>query len=307
MFNFNGPVLQGHISRAMDFDSQGHVWIGTTEGKLIRYNGEALVFDSTNSPLPGGDSIWAICVDHADCIWLGTSNGLFKYDGHTFTHYHTGNSDLAYNTIWSIAVDKDNVLWLASSAFQEGGLTRYDGERFRLYNPGNSILPDPFVVDVIVDDKNVVWAAVSNKGVVKIDGENWTYYDGEAMGVSIYQMGNLAFGPECNLVFNIDYAASSAIHHDSPHIVKYNGTQWEVESMDYPGNGGGGFASQVEVDQEGNIWALSWNPARPVMAFNGEAWVWPENQIAFQHPFSIAVSPENQVWISTESGFFWID
>ncbi len=67
--------------RTITNDRDGNLWIGTVKDGLVRYSvrdSSYHIFDEIlnyNNP-----SIYSICTDPVDHLWVGTNNGLFKYD-----------------------------------------------------------------------------------------------------------------------------------------------------------------------------------------------------------------------------------
>ena len=68
-------------AQALCVDGADNVWIGTIGKGLIRYNTNTSVFTMFNDILKFNvSSIYSICTDNENNLWLGTDNGLFKYN-----------------------------------------------------------------------------------------------------------------------------------------------------------------------------------------------------------------------------------
>lgn len=62
-------------------DGKNNVWIGTIGNGLIRYNVKTATFTSYNEFMKHNVfSIFSICQDEGEYLWLGTDNGLIRYD-----------------------------------------------------------------------------------------------------------------------------------------------------------------------------------------------------------------------------------
>ncbi len=115
-----GVKIHGYIGKNVVFDSKGNLWIGLSNGGVVKYDGQNFqVFDTTNSKLPS-DRVQAIAVDQNDNVWVGTSpdyykhkhGGLAEYNGQSWAVYDTSNSGLTSNNVDAIAVDNNNHVWV---------------------------------------------------------------------------------------------------------------------------------------------------------------------------------------------------
>ncbi|TDN98412.1 two-component regulator propeller domain-containing protein [Sunxiuqinia elliptica] len=62
-------------------DANENLWIGTVGKGLIRYNTQTEKFTTFDEILKFNVStIYSICLDNENSLWMGTDNGLFKYD-----------------------------------------------------------------------------------------------------------------------------------------------------------------------------------------------------------------------------------
>lgn len=98
-------------------DREGRVWAGTWGGGLSRFDGQAWATFTVSDGLPA-NHVFALEVDAAGTLWVGTSRGLAKREGDGFTVFgvHDG---LISDAVFSIGFEGDSALWVGSY----GGLT----------------------------------------------------------------------------------------------------------------------------------------------------------------------------------------
>jgi ligand-binding sensor domain-containing protein len=65
------------------------------------------------------NEVYALCIDGAGSLWIGTRNGLNRYDAQnnrfeTFLHDSADENSLAANEIFSLAKDSDGNLWIGA-------------------------------------------------------------------------------------------------------------------------------------------------------------------------------------------------
>jgi signal transduction histidine kinase/ligand-binding sensor domain-containing protein len=137
---------------------QGKIlWLGTQGGGLIRYNtitGDTIRyrFNPKIESSLRNDTIYSMCLDHNDDLWVGTYVGLDKMDKQTggFKHIGLENPKVdAQNTVICIRENQDSNLWVG---------TGYGLYRINTVN-GNKIriLKNAYVGTIFIDAKNQVW------------------------------------------------------------------------------------------------------------------------------------------------------
>lgn len=161
-------------------DAEGHLWIGTAEAGLHRFEAETQSFlrfpvspDSSN----GTSHVFINDIFQASdgTIWIGTDGGLDAFSAGTFTHYkydESGQGALRSPIVTDILEGKDRTLWIATHA----GLYALD--------PGTNTLHLHPVTDsdrqedrqlntLHLDQSGQLWIG-SNGGLVKMEPSTGT-------------------------------------------------------------------------------------------------------------------------------------
>lgn len=79
---------EGTLSRVWSItnDIDGHLWIGTIDAGLWKYDGKTLTNYTKKDGLTS-DSISTLFYDNSGNLWIGTDNGVTIYDGKIFTAF----------------------------------------------------------------------------------------------------------------------------------------------------------------------------------------------------------------------------
>ncbi|WP_158277497.1 hybrid sensor histidine kinase/response regulator [Opitutus sp. ER46] len=116
--------------RTIAQDRDGFMWFGTRLSGLVRYDGyELKVFehDIANPRSLNHQVIWALLVDRAGDLWVGTAGGLARYDRKTdsfirFRNEPSRPDSLSNDAVISLFEDAAGRLWVGT----RGGLCRMD-------------------------------------------------------------------------------------------------------------------------------------------------------------------------------------
>ncbi len=155
-------------------DSQGFIWIGTTNG-LNRYDGyefKIFINDKNDPESIVGNGINKIIEDQKGRLWIGTENGLDMYDREreVFVHYQNDPKDgnaLADNKVYDLFLDKisksNTKLWIGT----RNGLNCFIVERdtFIHYPEGENFLSHYNVKSIDQDREGNLWIATFGGGV----------------------------------------------------------------------------------------------------------------------------------------------
>lgn len=140
--NYRIPL--NNFIRAIEFEKDGHVWLGSTSG-LALYEPKRnfwKVFDEKNSNL-SSNKISSILVAKNGEVWVGTFDGLNHLDRKkgTFVTY-SERDGLSNSIIYKILEDDAGSLWLSTNK----GISRFDPvkKRFKNYSYHNGVSKRPF-------------------------------------------------------------------------------------------------------------------------------------------------------------------
>jgi len=165
--------------RAIAQDRQGFIWLGTWLGGLNRYDGytfKVYKHDDQDDSSLGCDSIWALYVDRAGNLWVGTNEGIDRYDQDTdsFVHYRDRADDLTGLSRYqarSLVEDESGTLWAATS----DGLSRFDRASSRFFTlRHNQNDPNSFgstnLRSICLDaTTGLLWVGIWHEGVTVLD------------------------------------------------------------------------------------------------------------------------------------------
>lgn len=141
-------------------DSFGRIWMGTSSGIFIYWNGRIEPFQNKGQPFTY--NIQKIIETKDSSIWIGTQyNGIFKLRNDTIFKIYNVDNFLHSNNCNDLHEDHKGNLWIASN---KGLQVKKNGlDQFQAYNIHDG-LPSNEVFSVIVDEETV-WAGTS-KGAV---------------------------------------------------------------------------------------------------------------------------------------------
>lgn len=175
----NPNSLSNNNIRALCFDKDGDLWIGTQGGGLDRLDTKTEHFthypnDPKNAKSISNNDIWAIAEDREGNLWIGTWGGglnkMNKKNGE-FVHYihDSRRNSVCEDIIRRIKEDKHGNLWIGT---QSGGVSRLNPKTNQFTNFINkpsdpSSLANNENYSIEIDDQNdEVW--ISTKGGVNI-------------------------------------------------------------------------------------------------------------------------------------------
>jgi ligand-binding sensor domain-containing protein/signal transduction histidine kinase/DNA-binding response OmpR family regulator len=152
-----GDLPDNFIMAALK-DSEGNLWLGSSERDVIRYTPKNKRFQVMNS-IKSVASIRCFYEDSKKRIWIGTNNGLFTYDLKTdkFKSITSETSNLPDNVILSVLEDQKGNLWIGT--FGQGiAILNPDLKLIRNINTYNGFCSNA-IYHLFKDSKNKIWVA----------------------------------------------------------------------------------------------------------------------------------------------------
>lgn len=168
---------------SVSVDARGHVWIGTAEYGVCRFDGKSQqwYFETRLSTTPsGGESgVRAVFQDRKGDYWISNTRNRFSPasgppkpgllpilahpglpeadtdDGENFGYFH------------SVDEDADGNLWFACGSL---GILKYDGEKVTPYPLG----ADGYARAVLVDQSGTVWGGTWKSGLYRLQGDSFS-------------------------------------------------------------------------------------------------------------------------------------
>ncbi len=144
-------------------DLYGHIWIGTGQNYLYRYDSKKISHYDTSNGL-ADLNIYSLCADSKGNLWVGTfSEGLFKgYNGNFQEYELEGVTERYPFTIYSIIEGRKGHIWVGSSE----GLFQLKEGVLHTYTPAQG-LSSPVIFDIKEDSDGNIWVG-TRSGVCRI-------------------------------------------------------------------------------------------------------------------------------------------
>ena len=162
------------VIRSLLQDRRGHLWIGTRDYGVSRFDGQYF----THFTGQAGVTIAPLDMveDKKGRIWMGSRGGLTGYDGSSFIQYQESDG-LNDNYIRFLTTDSKDNLWIGTQAnglshfqpnedVQGGYFTQYTAEVGLSHRRVNTVMEDK---------EGIIWLGTNN-GLNRFDGEKFTHY-----------------------------------------------------------------------------------------------------------------------------------
>lgn len=266
---------------ALDFDTEGSVWITTSKAGLIRLNDRGITtFSETNGLSLNLINIITEGPDKK--IYIGTDGGAIDIMNGNNVEHLTLNHSHKNMSIRDICFDKSGTLWIGSY----NGVLKKQGKQEKLFNTSNG-LPVQDVRRVLEDHEGNLWFATRSGGAIKFKNDKVLgVYDRKSGLQSNYILaieedpwGNIYLGTNGGGLSRIDtndQITSFHIGTDDSGLLIFNlhidsnGTTWLVTNVGlYHFNGrefkklefevpikGGSYFDWIE-DTFGNVWVTT--------------------------------------------------
>lgn len=190
------PLLNEVNITALTFDSDGQLWVGTSEGLFVLRESKGSFTLSGQVDIGNGNRLALVngIIQNAENdYWISTYGfGLIRLINDSLTHYNLESGFFTDNLL-TIFKDSDSNLWIGT---QDAGVIKYDGNEF--ISLVNTIsFPDPSVWAIAQDNEGVMYFGTSDKGLCRFDGKKLQTYD-------------MMFGSFSNRVRSLHWASSSS-------------------------------------------------------------------------------------------------
>lgn len=182
-----GLKLGDYVGNQIREDQTGQLWVGTANGKLLRFNpatGQFRVFSYEHLLPRNGSTIetHALHFDPTGTLWIGTQAGLVRASkpltNPLFSIYKNSpaNRQSLSNDFVSSVVNDPNepnrYLWVSTKG---GGLERFDKltGQFRHFTEAQG-LPNKVVYGILIDDFKNLWMS-TNRGLAQFNPKTFTF------------------------------------------------------------------------------------------------------------------------------------
>ncbi len=166
---FSIPEGGAELTVATMLARDGKVWLGTTAGLFVYYQGSIFV-----SPLPSGKSgavdIVSLALGQDDDLWVASGYGVYQLASNGIRQITT-ESGLADNNVHSVFVDREGLAWMG----HDYGLSKLVPGPFRGYDSSNGMHHD-FVRAIAEDERHRLWLGTrQGVQVVPKTDEGWDF------------------------------------------------------------------------------------------------------------------------------------
>ncbi|MDQ1474404.1 MAG: hypothetical protein QOJ99_5884, partial [Bryobacterales bacterium] len=145
--------------------SDGYLWIGTSGG-LVRFDGvRFVVFDRSNTPALGDDSILSLCPARDGSLWIGTEGGGLARMRAGKVETFGSAEGLTNPFVRSIMEDHAGRLWIGT----DRGFFRMEGHAMRRFD-GRDSAPIVAAYAIYQDHEERLWIGTS-AGLYRMQGE----------------------------------------------------------------------------------------------------------------------------------------
>ena len=324
IFNLDGKFirsLEGEKSQiksnAIQFinalfnDDVGHIWIGTVENGLLKYdpvnnNYEHFKFNEFDANSILSNTIETIYQDSQRNIWIGTDKGLliYKQEDDYFQRYqHTPSNpySLSNDFVITFFEDSNNMMWIGTFA----GVNRWDPNMatFRQYSTQtNPELKNNNITSFAQFDKNSLYFSTYNGGIYqlsmsdnKIVPAHFNSYFTDFRVMTLYADNDtLWVGTRASGLFAVDVIKNTikAYQHDAKNPMSLSANS----------------VTDIIKDQQGDIWVSTFH--RGVNKLNKSGGFTrfeinrdtPEKGPSSNHVLQLLEGKQGDIWLATFGG-----
>lgn len=153
-------ILDNALPRTLFQDSQGRMWIGTTNG-LYSYANGAFTRLPLDASLPQR-TISAVSELHDGTLLFGTQTGIFSYDGTKFQN-RSIEFDAVNSSIWCITETSDGEIWIGT----DKGVRRKTASFVEQIDTTSGFLQHNIVRSIIEDRFGNIWIGTGGGGITR--------------------------------------------------------------------------------------------------------------------------------------------
>lgn len=264
--------LPSSIVNAVTLDDEENLWVGASEGGVIKITGDQwIIYNESNSPFPSDVSVNSLNKDRFGNIWIGTSDGLYKFSAGSWTYYDNNNSGLPGNHITCIEFDIHDAVWVGTNSGI--GVLAADAS-WQTFTAQNSGLGSNNVTSINTNVNGERWAGTLVHGISRYYGV-WKKIDNYYWEI----------GGGVNVVFPGSSTSSIAVDH----INEIVWVGWKPET--FPGGGGGGLTSYVNNKWQVKNYHLPSNYIKTIYIDNDNIkWIATDNGlVSFDDPSATTI------------------
>lgn len=159
--------LASGVARTILQDRAGYLWLGVSEGGLVRFDSQSFKTFTDQDGLPN-NRVFSLIEDRMGRLWTGTQSttnkgGLSCFDGCQFKTY-TSAEGLAGDVVPVVYEDREGYLWAGT----DKGLSRFDGHTFETFTTAQGLV-DNRVFAITQTTDGCLWIGTqtdSNSGAI---------------------------------------------------------------------------------------------------------------------------------------------
>jgi len=184
------PVSSMYAIYTIYKDKRGHIWFGTADAGLCRYDGKSInwLYEDhlTNAPNGGSFGIRSIIEDRDGKFWVcntksrfavsetnRASHGMIGYQAETGTGDLTDMIQMDRLYFQSVVMGKEGDLWMMPWG---GGIFRYDGQKLTHY-PVKDDEVDAYMSQIYRDRDGTLWICTQTNGPYRFDGKAFVKFE----------------------------------------------------------------------------------------------------------------------------------
>ena len=279
-------------------DSSQNIWIGSSQGGIIKFDQSWFIFFPTYSDSLGFHSIDATAdiACYGNVLWIcNYSTDLINFNSGTWRKYNYSNSGMPPYGVRDLQVDQNGNIWMATT----GGIVNFNGVNWNIYNSSNSGLPANEVLSVEVDKNNVVWASTmaniifgGTSGLARFDASIWSTYTTANSGLP------------SNAVFHISSETSGKVWlTNGLNLTSFDMLNWNSYLLhDAISPSSNVIINSLTTEEGGIIWIGTDHGLFRFNGFNWQQFTTSNSGIPSNKIVNVAIDKLRNKWITTDKG-----